>query len=107
LNLSCLIVDDEPLARNLLTEYVRKVPYLQLIEACSSPLAAIEVLRNKPVDILFLDIQMPEVTGITLLKFSRKNPSLFSQRPIQNMPWKAMNWMCWITCSNPLPSTGS
>jgi DNA-binding LytR/AlgR family response regulator len=74
LNLSCLIVDDEPLARNLLTEYVRKVPYLQLIEACSSPLAAIEVLRNNPVDILFLDIQMPEVTGITLLKILQKKP---------------------------------
>jgi DNA-binding LytR/AlgR family response regulator len=74
LNLNCLIVDDEPLARNLLTEYVRKVPYLQLLEACSSPLAAIEVLHHKPVDILFLDIQMPEVTGITLLKILQKKP---------------------------------
>ena len=74
MNLTCLIVDDEPLARNLLTEYVRKLPYLQLIEACASPLAAIEVLRNKPVDILFLDIQMPEITGITLLKILQKKP---------------------------------
>jgi two-component system, LytTR family, response regulator len=74
LNLTCLIVDDEPLARNLLTEYVRKIPYLQLIDTCSSPLAAIEVLRNKPVDLLFLDIQMPELTGITLLKVLQKKP---------------------------------
>lgn len=72
--LSCLIVDDEPLARNLLTEYVRKVPYLQLVEACSNPLAASEILRNKTVDILFLDIQMPEITGITLLKTLQKKP---------------------------------
>jgi DNA-binding LytR/AlgR family response regulator len=74
LNLTCLIVDDEPLARNLLTEYVRKVPYLQLVDTCSSPMTAIEVLRNKSVDLLFLDIQMPELTGITLLKVLQKKP---------------------------------
>lgn len=72
--MKCLIVEDEPLARNLLAEYVRKVPFLQLIDACSSPLTAIEVLRNNPVDLLFLDIQMPEITGITLLKILHKKP---------------------------------
>jgi two-component system, LytTR family, response regulator len=74
LNLTCLIVEDEPLARNLLTEYVRKVSFLQLLDACSSPLAAIEVLRNQPVDLLFLDIQMPEITGLALLKILPKRP---------------------------------
>jgi len=73
-NLSCLIVEDEPLARNLLTEYVRKVPYLTLVDACSSPLAAIEVLRKNSIDVMFLDIQMPEITGITLLKTLQKKP---------------------------------
>ncbi|MBL7858641.1 MAG: response regulator transcription factor [Cyclobacteriaceae bacterium] len=74
MKLNCIIVEDEPLARNLLTEYVRKIPSLQLIEACSSPLAAIEVLRNNKVDLLFLDVQMPEITGITLLKTLQKKP---------------------------------
>jgi two-component system, LytTR family, response regulator len=74
LSLKCLIVEDEPLARSLLTEYVRKVPHLELAEACSSPLAAIEVLHKNPIDILFLDIQMPEITGITLLKTLQKKP---------------------------------
>ena len=74
MNLSCLIVEDEPLARNLLTEYVRKVPYLTLVDACSSPLAAIEVLRKNTIDVMFLDIQMPEITGITLLKTLQKKP---------------------------------
>jgi len=73
-NLNCLIVDDEPLARNLLVEYVKKVPYLQLIKACASPMEAMEVLRNQPVDLLFLDIQMPEITGITFLKTLQKKP---------------------------------
>jgi two-component system, LytTR family, response regulator len=73
-NLKCLIVEDEPLARNLMIEYVKKVSYLQLVDACSNPLAALEVLRNNEIDILFLDIQMPEITGITLLKTLKKKP---------------------------------
>jgi two-component system, LytTR family, response regulator len=71
---TCLIVEDEPLARNLLTDYVKKVPFLNLIQACSSPMDALEVLRTNAVDILFLDIQMPEITGITLLKILQKKP---------------------------------
>ncbi len=71
---TCLIVEDEPLARNLLIEYVKKVPYLTLVKACSNPLEALEVLRSNAVDILFLDIQMPEITGITLLKILTKKP---------------------------------
>jgi two-component system LytT family response regulator len=74
MSMTCLIVDDEPLARNLLTDYVSKVPSLQLLQACASPLAAIEVLRTNPVDLLFLDIQMPEITGISLLRTLQKRP---------------------------------
>jgi two-component system, LytTR family, response regulator len=74
LNLKCLIVEDEPLARNLLVAYVSKIAYLTLVEACSNPLAALEVLRNNQIDLLFLDIQMPEITGISLLKTLQKKP---------------------------------
>lgn len=74
MNLKCLIVEDEPLARNLMTEYVKKVSYLELVNACSNPLDALEVLRNHHIDLLFLDIQMPEITGITLLKTLQKKP---------------------------------
>ena len=74
MNIKCIIVEDEPLARNLLVEYVKKVPSLNLIEACSSPLAAMEVLRKNAVDLLFLDVQMPELTGISLLKVLQKRP---------------------------------
>jgi DNA-binding LytR/AlgR family response regulator len=57
-----------------MVEYVRKVPSLNLIEACGNPVAAIEVLRQHAVDLMFLDVQMPELTGISLLKILQKRP---------------------------------
>ncbi len=74
MNLRCLIVDDEPLARNLLEQYVAKVPYLELVKTCSSPIEAIDVLQKQPVDLLFLDVQMPDITGISLLKILPRKP---------------------------------
>ncbi|HEV7348177.1 LytTR family DNA-binding domain-containing protein [Telluribacter sp.] len=71
---TCVIVEDEPLARSLLEQYVAKVPYLHLVNSFSNPMAALEFLRNQAVDILFSDIQMPEITGITLLKILQKKP---------------------------------
>lgn len=67
-------MEDEPLARNLLVDYVKKVSFLELTEASSNPLQALEILRNQQVDLMFLDIQMPEITGITLLKTLQKKP---------------------------------
>jgi DNA-binding LytR/AlgR family response regulator len=77
--LSCIIIEDEPLARNLMEAYIKKVPHLNLLKSFSSSLAALDFLREKtaagvPVDILFSDIQMPEITGITLLKILQKKP---------------------------------
>ena len=76
MNISCLIVDDEPLARNLMQEYVRKVGFLNLVKACSSPLEALDILRSTPVDLLFLDVQMPGLTGIAFLKSLQKKPQV-------------------------------
>lgn len=72
--MTCLIIEDEPLARNLLTQYVSKISTLQLVKACSSPLDAMDILRETHVDILFLDVQMPEITGIALLKILKNKP---------------------------------
>lgn len=71
---TCIIVEDEPLARSLMETYVKKVPYLQLVDSFSDPLKALDFLRDNTVDILFSDIQMPEITGITLLKILQKKP---------------------------------
>lgn len=74
MNISCIIVEDEPLARNLLEQYIQKVPYLHLVQTFSNPLTAIEFLTANTVDLLFLDIQMPEITGVNLLKILSKKP---------------------------------
>lgn len=76
MKLTCIVVDDEPLARNLLTEHIRKIPYLELKAAFGNPLEALDFLRENKVDILFLDIQMPELTGISLLKILQNKPAV-------------------------------
>ena len=68
MNRTCIIVDDEPLARNLLSEYVKKVPELDLLKAFGNPLEALNFLRENKVDILFLDIQMPDISGIDVAR---------------------------------------
>ncbi|NJB71433.1 DNA-binding LytR/AlgR family response regulator [Saonia flava] len=74
MKLKCVIIEDEPLARNLLQEYINKVPTLQLYQSFSNPLKAMEVLHSGEIDILFLDVQMPEITGVSLLKILKKKP---------------------------------
>ncbi len=71
---SCVILEDEPLARSLIENYVGKVPQLELVNSYSNAMDALEYLRENKVDILFSDIQMPEVTGIALLKILQKKP---------------------------------
>lgn len=64
--MKCAIVDDEPLALGLMESYVKKTPMLQLCGKYSSAVQAVSGLREEPVDLLFLDIQMPELTGLDL-----------------------------------------
>ncbi|HOY30908.1 MAG TPA: LytTR family DNA-binding domain-containing protein [Bacteroidales bacterium] len=66
--INCIIVDDEPLALDLLESYVRKTSFLHLAARCSNAFEAIEVINNERVDLIFLDISMPELNG---LEFSR------------------------------------
>jgi len=66
--MNCLIVDDEPLALNLLKNYAGQVDDLQVLEATTDVFAALKLARETPVDLVFLDIQMPELTGIQFMK---------------------------------------
>ncbi|GAB2700708.1 LytTR family DNA-binding domain-containing protein [Mucilaginibacter koreensis] len=66
--LTCIIVDDEPVARDLLVTYCSYLSNLEIIAVCGNALSAREVMANKKVDLLFLDIDMPVLDGISLLK---------------------------------------
>lgn len=70
--LKCIIIDDEPLAIQLLTDYVSKTPYLQLQSSFTDPIEAMHYLNEHEVDFCFLDIQMPELTGIQFMKIVKK-----------------------------------
>jgi len=67
--LKCMIIDDEPLAISLLEEYVSKIPFLELVASFDNPIEAVEAYTKSPVDLIFLDIQMPELNGLELSKF--------------------------------------
>ncbi|WP_424963047.1 LytR/AlgR family response regulator transcription factor [Ekhidna sp.] len=66
--IKCLIVDDEPLAIEVLQSYIDRVDSLELVSTCSNAVQAFEVLKKEKVDLLFLDIQMPKLTGIEFMK---------------------------------------
>ena len=71
IQLTCMIVDDEPMALNLVESYVEKTPFLKLKKKCSSAVEAIQFINSETVDVLFLDIQMPDLSG---LEFSKMLP---------------------------------
>lgn len=72
--LTCLIVDDEELARTLLENYISRLPYLKLVGKCSNPIEALQLLQHQSVDLIFLDIQMPEMIGTDFLKSLSHKP---------------------------------
>lgn len=74
--LKCLIVDDEPLARKLLQSHARQMEMLEVVGECSNAIKAAELLRITQVDLIFLDIKMPQITGIDFLKMLRNPPAV-------------------------------
>jgi len=72
--MNCIIVDDEPLARDLLENFAEKIPFLKLKASCKSGFEALEILQKEKVDLVFLDIQMPDMTGVQLYKSLNYKP---------------------------------
>ena len=70
----CVIVDDEPLARQGLTRYVNELDFLHLVGTCENPIQLIAMLEKNAVDLIFLDIQMPKMTGLDFLKMTSVKP---------------------------------
>ena len=76
MQLNCLIVDDEIMARKSLERLARKVDFLQVIRICENGQEALEALEEEPIDLVFLDIEMPELTGLEVLNKASTLPQV-------------------------------
>ena len=96
--INCAIIDDEPLAAGLLKSYVEKTPFLHLIGSYGSALEAMKELRDHPAQLLFLDIQMPELSGIEFAKILPKDTKIifttaFQQYAIEGYKVAALDYL--------------
>ncbi|MEP6747293.1 MAG: LytTR family DNA-binding domain-containing protein [Bacteroidota bacterium] len=72
--IQCIAIDDEPLALELLADNISKVPYLELVASCDNAMEAMKILQQQPVDLIFLDIQMPGLTGLQFIQTLKEKP---------------------------------
>ena len=72
----CIAIDDEPLALRQISDYIKKTPFLELGGQCESALQAIEILENNPVDLMFVDINMPDLNGMDFVKTLENPPKV-------------------------------
>jgi len=98
MTINCAIIDDEPLAAGLLESYARKTPYLELRGVFNSAIQAMKVLRENPVQLLFLDIQMPELSGVEFAKILPRETKVifttaFPQYAIEGYKVSALDYL--------------
>lgn len=98
LKITCIIVDDEPMALQLVETYVEKTPFLELKNKFSNAIEAMEFLKTYPVDLLFLDIQMPDLTGIEFSKMLPKDTRVifttaFDQYALEGFKVEALDYL--------------
>ena len=98
MTINCAIIDDEPLAAGLLESYAKKTPYLELRGVFNSAIQAMKVLRENPVQLLFLDIQMPELSGVEFAKILPRETKVifttaFPQYAIEGYKVSALDYL--------------
>ncbi len=76
MKIRCIVIDDEPLAIEILESYIEKIPYVELVGRFSNAIEALQYLKSNKVDLMLLDIQMPELTGIQLMKVLDNPPQV-------------------------------
>ncbi len=74
--LKCIVADDEPIARQILENYINEIPHLQLVASCTNAFEVMEILQQEAIDLLFLDINMPKLSGLGLLKTLQQKPEV-------------------------------
>lgn len=98
MKLKCILIDDEPLALNLLESYTAQIPHLEVIGKFTHPVKALEYLRANPVDLLIVDIQMPDLNGLELISQLVVKPLLifttaFSQFAVEGFKADAVDYL--------------
>jgi two-component system, LytTR family, response regulator len=74
--MKCILIDDEPLARSLLKEYLQNFPAIEIVEECNNGFEGLKAINNHQPDLIFLDIQMPKITGFEMLELVENKPSV-------------------------------
>jgi DNA-binding LytR/AlgR family response regulator len=97
-NITCIITDDEPFARKGLQGYIEKIGFLDLKGVCEDALQLSDMLQRQPVDLLFLDIQMPHITGVEFIKALSKPPKVifttaYEQYALQGFELDVMDYL--------------
>ncbi|HJP63658.1 MAG TPA: response regulator transcription factor [Mucilaginibacter sp.] len=98
MKIKCMVVDDEPIARDILKTYIERIPELTLVKSCMNAAEAYEGLYEYPVDLVFLDIQMPVISGTEFLRSLRKPPlvvftTAYSQYAVEGFELNSVDYL--------------
>ena len=96
--IKCILVDDEPLALVQLQKYVERVSFLECVKACCSAVEALEVMSSEEVDVMFVDINMPDISGLQLVRSLVKPPlvvftTAYSEYAIEGFRLDAIDYL--------------
>ena len=84
MKINCIAIDDEPLALDVIADFSRRIPFLNLITTFQNPLEAVDLLNTQEIDLLFLDIEMEEISGIQFLKLLKNPPHVIFTTAYEN-----------------------
>ena len=96
--LRCIAIDDEPLALRQVTSYIAKIPYLQLVASCSNALEAQSLLAAQSVDLIFVDINMPDLNGVDFVRTLTERPMVifttaYSEYAVEGFKLDAVDYL--------------
>ena len=96
--MKCLVIDDEPTALEIIKDYVEKVPFLDCAGTFRDPLEALDFIQKTPIDLIFLDINMPDLTGIQFLKSLESQPlviftTAYSKYALESYDYDAVDYL--------------